>query len=362
MKGKFWRVEFWVIAFVGIALSGFSQSTDTSSFKIFLIGDAGVCDTSGATLLDLQSKLKDSPNSAVVFLGDNCYKKIFFGLFPLEIKGYDGGKKTRSRMMSQLNILRNYNGSAYFVPGNHDWWNTMKIKKGKKHLLKEQMFVEDSLRKFTTLRNYNDGTFLPVNGDAGPVSKSVNDGKIRIVFIDTYRLILEEGKKHRDTTLLETFYRNLENEITDATAKHQSIVLAGHHPMQSVGKHSQPLMFVEKLGKRFATSNSNYPPYHTMVVRINSLLKKYNSSSIYYASGHEHSLEYFYKDSIHYIVSGSGSKIDKVEFESRKTDTECVQWNQGGFFEIDFIREKGKVIMYHRENEKSELKETIIYK
>ncbi len=331
-------------------------NAETPTFRLFLIGDAGEGDTTGATLLDLKKKLADNPNSAVVFLGDNCYKKMFFGLISLEMKGYDGGKITRRRMMSQLNILRDYKGSAYFVPGNHDWWNMIHLKGGKKHLLKEQLFVEDTLRNFTSILNHNDGTFLPVNGTLGPISRDFNNGKTRLIFIDTYRLIIEEGaKRHRDSLLINTFYKELKNQLTDASNKHEKIIVVGHHPIHSKGKHSLPLIFWERLNRRFADSNPNYPPYNRMAVHLDSLLKEHHHPDVYYVAGHEHSLEYFITDSLHYIVSGAGSKIDKVKMEDCKDGTQCLKWNQGGFFEIDFYGLYETVLMYHRKDNKTEL-------
>ncbi len=113
-------------------LTCYAQDKEEPTFRLYLIGDAGEGDTSGPTLLDLQSQLYDNPKSAVVFLGDNCYKKMFFGLFDPEMKGFDGRKITKRRMMTQLNMLKDYKGYAYFIPGNHDWWNLIALKSGKK--------------------------------------------------------------------------------------------------------------------------------------------------------------------------------------------------------------------------------------
>ncbi len=337
-------------------MNGFAQSNETASFKLFLVGDAGEGDSTGATLRDLQIKLRDNSNSAVIFLGDNCYKRMLFGMVHLEIKGYDGGKITRRRMMSQLNILKGYKGFAYFVPGNHDWWNVIALKSGKKHLRKEQLFIEDTLKNFTTIRNYNEGTFLPADGSPGPVSKDFNNGKTRIIFIDTYRLMIEEGRRrHKDSLLLDTFYKELKAQLTDASNKHEKIIVVAHHPIHAKGKHSFPLVFWERLNRRFADSNTNYPPYNRMAIHLDSLLKEHHHPDIYYVSGHEHSLEYFFNDSLHYIVSGAGSKTDRVNLESCTDEGECVQWNEEGFFEIDFYGRRETVLMYHRKDVKSEL-------
>lgn len=339
-----------------------AQTTDAPSFKLFLIGDAGEGDTTGATLSDLHTKLLDNPNSVVIFLGDNCYLKTFTSaIFKLEEGGFNGSKMARQRIMSQLNILRGYKGSAYFIPGNHDWWNLISVKKGKKFLKKEQDFIEDSLKTFKSLKNHSEGTFLPTDGSPGPVSMDFNGGKTRIIFMDTYRLIIESGRKRKSSKiLLDTFYNNLKIQLKDAADKHEKVILVAHHPIHSKGKHSGPLVFWERIIRRFGDNNANYPPYHKMAVRLDSVLKEQHHPDIYYVSGHEHSLEYLYNDSLHYIVSGAGSRIDAVTLESCENGSECLQWNEEGFFEIDFYGHKETILMYHRKDDKSPLQEHCI--
>jgi hypothetical protein len=339
-----------------------AQSPDTASFKLYLVGDGGEGDTTGATLRDLHLKLLQNPNSAVIFLGDNCYLKTFISsLFKLEVGGFDGSEFGKRRLMSQVNIMKGYSGSAYFIPGNHDWWNLISVEKGKKLLLKEQNFIEDTLKTFTTVKNHNEATFLPADGSPGPVSLDFNNGKTRIIFIDTYRLIIEEGRKRKSSAaLLDTFYNNLKNQLRDATNKHEKIIVVAHHPIHAKGEHSGPLILWERIIRRFGDNNTNYPPYHKMAMRLDSLLKEQHHPDIYYVSGHEHSLEYLFNDSLHYIVSGAGSKLDPVKEQSCENATECLQWNEEGFFEIDFYGHKESILMYHRKDDKSELVEHCI--
>jgi len=345
-------------------LNGYAQVQSpppAPSFKLFLIGDAGEGDTSGATLHDLGRLLTDNPNSAVVFLGDNCYINSFFGLVKLEAGGYDGSKKAKGRIMSQLNILKGYQGSAYFIPGNHDWFNHINLRQGKKRLLAEQKFIEDTLRKYTSIINHEEGTFLPVEGSPGPISREFNEGKTRIIFIDSYRLIIEEGRKKRaDSLMLAAFYAELKVQLTEGAKKHQKIIVVAHHPIHAKGKHSFPLVFWERLMRRFADSNTNYPPYNRMSNRLDSALKAFHHPDIYFVSGHEHSLEYFFNDSLHYIISGAGSRIDNLKLESCQDNEECLKWNEQGFYEIDFYGRYEKVLMYHRLDEKSKLEVTCI--
>jgi len=327
---------------------------DAPTFKLFLIGDAGEGDTTGATLYDLKKKLLENPQSAVVFLGDNCYVRSLWGLAKLEIGGFDGGKVARRRVMAQLNVLRGYEGSAFFVPGNHDWWNHTNLKRGKKRLLQEAKFIQDTLSHFTSLKKYKKETFLPQDGLPGPVSRDFNDGKTRIIFIDSYRLIIEESRKrHKDTLLLNNFYRDLKKQLTDASSKREKIIVVAHHPIHAKGKHSLPMVFWEKLMRRFADSNTNYPPYNKVATQLDSLLKEHHHPDIYYVAGHEHSLEYFFNDSLHYLVSGAGSRIDHVTYKETDNEKEYFIWNEEGFFEIDFYGRYETVLMYHRKDNQS---------
>jgi len=335
---------FLLLLFCSFTVSGFifSQTPEVPTFKLFLIGDAGEGDTTGATLHDLHIQLLNNPNSAVVFLGDNCYVRTNWFL-PLEVGGYDGSNTAKHRIMAQLNILRGYKGSAFFVPGNHDWWNHINLKQGKKRLLAEQKFIQDTLRKFETIKNHDEGTFLPENGEAGPISKDFNDGKTRVIFLDSYRMIIEEGRKGADDSLYRaSFYNELKAQLTDATKKKEKIIVVAHHPIHAKGKHSLPLVLLERINRRAADSNTNYPPYNRMATHLDSLLKEHHHPDIYYVAGHEHSLEYFFNDSLHYLVSGAGSRVDQVKYKAVANPEEYTIWNE-------------TVLMYHRVDNKSEL-------
>lgn len=66
------------------------------------------------------------------------------------------------------------------------------------------------------------------------------------------------------------------------------------------------------MSRRFAGTNTNYFPYNKMSIRLDSLLKEHHHPDIVSQSGHEHSLEGFVNDSLHYLVNGSGNKINIV--------------------------------------------------
>lgn len=344
---------FFLFLFSITLVSG--QLPDEPTFTLYLIGDAGADDTTGPTLQVLEKLLKVNANSAVVFLGDNCYRRAMYGLLPINVKGYDGSKITKKRVMSQLNILKEYKGSAFFVPGNHDWWNLTNFRRGKKALLKEETFIENTLKNYKGLKN-NGSTFLPDTGSPGPVIREFNNDRTRIIFIDTYRLILEEGEKRQNVQYLNTFYGNLKKALKGGLAKKQKIIVVGHHPIHAKGSHSVPLTAWQTVFRRFADSNTNYPPYNRMAKRLDSLLIEESRPDVFYVSGHEHSLEYFNNDSLQYIVSGAGSKVDHVDYKETVKSNEYFIWNEEGFFEIQFYGRFERVILHHRKNDELEMK------
>lgn len=329
----------------------FSLIAQDNGFKIFLVGDAGENAYTGKTLENLGKKLKENSNSAVIFLGDNSYKNDLWGVFPYGFKGFDSSTNTQEKVRSQLNILEGYRGHAYFIPGNHDWWNITDVEKGKKGLRMEESFIEKNLSQNKTIAN-PENTFMPKDGSAGPDFVDLDNDSIRIIFTDTYRLILTDFKmtQEEDFPLEKAFYSKLDSLIKDAGRKKQQVIITGHHTIFAKGPHSKPLKRPNFFG-RIKASNSNFPAYHRMVVKMRNLLERYPGS--YYACGHVHSLQYFLPpDSVHYIVSGAGSKTNYVsQSDILKNQPgmgkEYLEWNSQGFFEIDFSSSPEKIFMYY---------------
>ncbi|MBS1599466.1 MAG: metallophosphoesterase [Bacteroidetes bacterium] len=347
------HLKKWIYVCLFIANTAAAQN---NPFKVYLVGDAGEDKTTGETLKNLGKELVNNPNSVVVFLGDNSYKDAFFGLAP-GFKGFDSTKTTQAKLRSQLNILTNYHGYVFFIPGNHDWWNITKYGKGRKKLKMEESFIEANLAQNKTIAN-PDRTFLPKDGSPGPESIELNDKKIRLIFIDTYRLIITafKQKQEDDFPIEKAFYHDLDSVMKDATLKHQKIIVTAHHPLYAKGPNTQPLRRPNFFG-RIKASNSNFPAGSRMARRLRAIMKKYPGS--YYASGHSHSLQYLFNDDKnHYIVSGAGSKTNRVTDDDILhenlvgNDHEYLVWNVKGFFEVDFYDQSEKIFLFHDNGEK----------
>jgi len=224
----------------------------------------------------------------------------------------------------------------------------------------EESFIEANLRENKTIAN-PEGTFFPRNGEAGPDFIDLANGSLRIIFIDTYRLIITAFKKKQvgDFPIEKIFYHRLDSLVKDSKARHQKVIVTGHHTLHAQGPNSKPLKNPYLFG-RIKASNSSFPSASRMSGRIRGILRQY--PGIYYACGHVHSLQYFFtEDSIHYIVSGAGSKtafVSKKNITNIKhgTGSEYLLWNIKGFFEIDVEENAEKIFLFYNDGaEKCEI-------
>jgi hypothetical protein len=338
-------------------VAALSAAAQTAHFKVFLVGDAGEDAETGETLKNLHAQLMNNPNSAVIFLGDNSYKSILGGLVHYGFKGFDGSRLTQKKLGSQLGVLDGYKGHVYFVPGNHDWWNVTDIERGKQKLKLEEDYIERFLKENKSIAN-PESVFLPANGKPGPESVELADRSVRIIFLDTYRLIIGGLLKNaaKDPGLAGNFYHGLDSVLQDAARAHQQVIIATHHPVYAKGPNTGPLKY-PWLFKRIKASNINYYSYRAMADSIRAILVHY--PGIYYTSGHVHTLQYAVAaDGVHYIVSGAGSKLDLLSEKaigkiSPATGHDFLLWNIKGFFEIEFGGAATKTFVFYENGEKT---------
>lgn len=327
---------------------GFSQS---SGFKLFLIGDTGEDTTLEPTMKNFFDTIGLYPNSATVFLGDNCYKKF---IFSIEKKGFDSSAITVKRLGSQLAGLDSckYGGSAYFIPGNHDWWNVTSMKRGKRNLKKEESFINGRLAENQYLQNkFN--AFMPAKGNA-IAAVALNDNQLKLIFLDTQWLIIQKNEDERAEV-----YEQLDSILNDAILRKQNVVVTAHHPIYTIGGHSKKHCI--QFPKALKDQDIYHPLYNSMRLRIDTLLSQ-KHYPIIYASGHDHVLEYFHKYSVQYIVSGAGSKT--TWYNKRKKQAfnpapgEDIPKNRvakmsEGYFELEYTGNNAAVRMMYMENKLS---------
>lgn len=329
------------------------------NFSVFLVGDGGQDTSSNQLLLFMKSELQRNTKSAVVFLGDNIYPK---GFLEKKNKKHEVEKK---KLSSQLDILKDYRGSAFFIPGNHDW----RIGKmnGKKSVIQQGRFVDNWMTSNSKADNKADGVFFPKNGESGPVSFLLS-AKLRLIVIDTqWWLHPFEADKYEKNF----FLMRLDSVLALAAGNGERVIVAAHHPLFSNGRHSKnravsrilvtytPLQVFGLLGlNRLFVQDLPHPKYKKMRDSFFKIFEKY--PGIIYAAGHDHNLQFFApgkgggaapasgsedrtnNTDDYFIVSGSGSKLTPLE--KTKTMAEFSNDKCLGFFRIDFL-ENGKFIL-----------------
>ncbi|HLC82933.1 MAG TPA: metallophosphoesterase [Bacteroidia bacterium] len=328
-----------------------SFAQDAIQHKVYLVGDAGEDTIPGKALLMLKEELLKNPNSSVVFLGDNVY--------PSGLK--KNNKESVLHLESQLQILKDYKGSVFFIPGNHDW--QAQKRNGLSILKDQEVYVEDYLKKNSTVSNKENTTFLPKNGLPGPETVMLAD-HLRLIIIDT-QWFLHFYKKNTIGSKKNTkkiFYKRLDSLLVFAKANNEQVIIAGHHPIFSNGQHGRPkqplrfsinctpLQLFGLLGlNRLYSQDLSGPRYRRMRKKMLSSFNKYDN--IVYASGHEHNLQCFKNKGNRFIVSGSGSKRSKLMYRKR-FDSVFQDDKTTGFIKLEYSEEKYKSTTIYRVGEK----------
>ena len=305
-------------------------------YSLYLIGDAGA-DTSQSNpvLNNLSKQLKsaNSSKSGVVFLGDNIYP------VGLRKKHSKYRKEDESRLNAQLNAVKDFNGKIVFVAGNHDWKDGRP--NGIDAVKRQEKYVEKYLGE--------DDLFLPGNGCPGPKEVQLAPGLL-LITIDTQwwlqKFEKSSGEKDgcdvRSTAELIKAFNNMLKKYRD-----QNIIVVAHHPLYTNGPHGGNFKFKDHLFPLTAKyKNAYFPlpvigsiyPLHRKFIGLeqdvvnpvyenmkNELEKVMNGfHNIIYVAGHEHNLQYVHKESIHHVISGSGSKVTKMKF-NRSIDFGAVE-------------------------------------
>ncbi len=189
----------------------------------------------------------------------------------------------------------------------------------------------------------------------------------------------DKPRNEEDCEIMNTI--ELLDRLDEILRRNQSkkIVLAAHHPVFTYGIHGGRATLREHL---FPLTEANkalylplpiigsiYPFYRKYIGSIQDIAHpKYKAirqviretleghPDIVFAAGHEHSLQYSYKDSVHYVVSGSGSKTTPVK---KKGYSQFVK-SEIGFTRLDYYLD-GRVNMQFWSPRDSDGNGTVIF-
>lgn len=290
---------------------------------LFFIGDCGepeVAASSIGSMLRAQVQAAGGP-ATVLYLGDNIYPK---GLSPNPGRSRQTGEQVIRTQAGWIRDLPNVQG--IMVPGNHDWQRGGP--QGLAYILEEGRFA-DSLGQ----HNFR---FLPQNGCPGPVEIPLGDNAV-LVIVDTQWLLHPWDKPGAESTCEAKTTAEVLTLLEDVFRRHarKRVIVAAHHPPITYGEHGGvatvkdhifpltqlsenlyvPLPGIGSLYPLYRKWFGNiqdvqHPVYKAFSEGVQGIMARYPGSV--FAAGHEHALEYIVKDSMHMVVSGSGSKTTFV--------------------------------------------------
>ncbi len=300
--------------------------TIAESYRVLLIGDTGTPVVEGVdpvlALLEART-VRAGASSATVFLGDNLYP---IGLPPV---GHPDREKMEKKLDVQLALFDGYEGRVFFVPGNHDWQHSGP--EGTAYVRRTEEYVERVLDK--------GDSWIPSNGFPGPIAIELTDD-ITLVAVDTQWWLHPYSKPTGDTgdyVVRDNGDMLVEMEEVLSNYDDTRIVVVGHHPLKSSGRHAGvfppkehlfplthvtdgPLGYVPLPGVGslalfynriigMSRQDVAHPDYEAMRRSFLDLFSDYDG--LVYAAGHEHNLQYYTqvgREGLqHLLVSGSGS-------------------------------------------------------
>ncbi|MBC8081657.1 MAG: metallophosphoesterase [Hymenobacter sp.] len=344
-------------------------------YTVFLVGDVGkpiATDKGGEPTLNYMRRqiLAAGAKSTAIYLGDNIYEA------GMPEEGSPDRKESERSIVAQLDVLRNYAGEKYMIPGNHDW------KQGRTgsvdQVNRQQRFVENYMTNDSAAFSSTGDFFIPRDACPGPFEVRLQDNLVMIAINSQWFLQGEAERPYGANSgcgvANETdFFTQLEDIIERNKTK--NIMVIAHHPIQSDGIHGGfftlsdhlfPLSIVFKyafvplpiIGSVYpfarkyggVSQDIPHPLYQAYKKGLEDIFAKH--PNIIYASGHEHNLQYFKTPTYHQIVSGSGCKTQHTR--TGKGAKATFSDKEKGFARVNYYDDGQAWVEYWIPNEQGE--------
>ena len=282
---------------------------------IYLVGNTGnnKKDIDHLVLKGLKDHLQqEKDSSTVIFLG-NLFKRNAFPKSLNQPEDYMSGS-TIINMLQEIDSAANH---VYVNPGSMEW--TLGNRTGYQAVVNYELFLESYV--------FREGSFLPDLGCPGPEEILLGDNTVLIFFDSQWwfnRHLKDVDWQNQECQIENT--GDLLLLLMDAINYHEGkhIIIAGHHPILSYGKHNgylpayihfTPPFFgsIHVLYKNVVGYQDDFanPAYKELIAGMEAIFE--GDQNIVYVSAHESSLQYIRKDNIHQVISGTGSETKYVK-------------------------------------------------
>ncbi|MET0394810.1 MAG: BamA/TamA family outer membrane protein, partial [Chitinophagaceae bacterium] len=343
MKFLFWIGS--MVCCLGVSAQNSPVNDDSIKTKVILVGDAGALVKGKAMVLDaIRATQKMDERTVVVYLGDNLYDA---GLPDETFTSYS---LMKAALDSQIALLKDTKAKGYMIPGNHDWENGRA--RGYEAIVRQQRYVDQ-----------NGGgklEFYPKEGCPGPIEIELSEDVV-LIMMDSQWWIHDNDKPGVESDCEYKTEDEVISELEDLLNKNYKklVLLACHHPFKSNGPHGGYFTFKQHifpftdrrenlyiplpvLGSVYPITRSvfgtpqdlKHPRYINMVSRIMGVVKTH--PHVVMLHGHEHTLQLLQDSSYNYIISGAGSKTNRV---SPGRNAKFVA-RSFGFATLDIMKDK----------------------
>ncbi len=195
-------------------------------WTVLLVGDTGSPDpVDDPTFAALEAAAAEAPaRTAIVFLGDNVYPA---GLPP---EG-DPARADAERVLEiHLGAVRRSGARAFFVLGNHDW---------RTHEGESDGGIGSARRQAEWVEAHGEGRARVVPADECPGPEAVDVGDLRLVFLDTQWWVADRPPPAPGAACAGVDSAAVVRELGAAIAgaNGRPVIVAGHHPIESGGRH-----------------------------------------------------------------------------------------------------------------------------
>ncbi|HSU29448.1 MAG TPA: metallophosphoesterase, partial [Chitinophagaceae bacterium] len=328
-------------------------SQDSIINRIVLVGDGGLLENGRHPVAQaIKKTVPMDARTTIVFLGDNLYST------GLPYEEYAGYKAAKNVLDSQLSIADGTAAKIYMIPGNHDWKNG--AADGFSAILREQTYVD--------LLNKNNVEFFPKDGCPGPKGVNLGSDVLLVMFDSQWFLHTQEKpgiESECDFKTPDEVYAELDNILTRNPGK--LVIIACHHTFKSISPHGGyytwkqhifpftdisknlyiPLPIIGSIypltrGVFGTPQDLHHPNYEAMINGVQGITKGY--PNVLFAAGHDHSLQFIKDSNYHYIVSGSGSKTNRVSLNRKKS---LYSSDKNGFAVLEVSANKWVTVTYY---------------
>jgi len=321
--------------FIGESASELNPSS-ALLHRLILFGDAGKSTEhpyEGSLALAVRRAQLLPQHSSVIALGDNIYRDGYPVLAAGQLQFDAAQLEDISHLNAQLQVASRSGAEMFVLPGNHDW-DAGQLDGQARHILD---FSENNNAN-TSLIPYHHGHRPQVIERPG----------LSIIFVDSMWMI------KADTATFDAAIAQLQKLLADSRRQQPDnvIVIAAHHPIESMGPHYTGLgslgatlkWLLKNLALRHFDSDLTDSPYRRYIDAIERSSEPY--SKVLFTGGHDHSLQLFKSArSPHYrLVSGAAnsSKLSRVWHNNNSLFAQSIE----GLMELEIYQEGVLLTIY----------------